>query len=38
MDRGANTTTEEVLKAIREVGPGRQMVMADLFKGLLVTR
>ncbi|APG93008.1 DUF3606 domain-containing protein [Sinorhizobium americanum] len=33
-----NKAREEVLKAIREVGPDRQMVMDYLSKGPLVTR
>ncbi|WP_037460646.1 DUF3606 domain-containing protein [Sinorhizobium fredii] len=36
--KATNKTKEEVLKAIREIGPDRQMVMEYLSKGPLVTR
>ncbi|OAP43748.1 DUF3606 domain-containing protein [Sinorhizobium americanum] len=36
--RAANKTREEVLKAIREIGPDRQMVMEYLSKRPLMTR
>ncbi|PDT82951.1 DUF3606 domain-containing protein [Sinorhizobium sp. BJ1] len=36
--KATHKTREEVLKAIREVGPDRQMVMEYLSKGPLVTR
>ncbi|WOS66058.1 DUF3606 domain-containing protein [Sinorhizobium fredii] len=36
--RATRKTREEVLKAIREIGPDRQMVMEYLSKGALVTR
>ncbi|UTY47284.1 DUF3606 domain-containing protein [Sinorhizobium fredii] len=36
--KATHKTREEVLKAIREVGPDRQMVMEYLSKGPHVTR
>jgi hypothetical protein len=36
--KATHKSREEVLQAIREIGPSRQMVMEYLSKGPLVTR